>query len=134
MANRPAIKMKVPVSTLLDNARQYREELIEEGEAKLQQYADELAVFRGKVADKLHEAAAKADDIDDLDDFEWAEQYTNGRYRETAVKVEVGERPQKPDVVDREQVDRDIALLSATSEETLTLTVEDHFARYLRSK
>lgn len=134
MANRrPPIKMKVPVRTLLDNARKYRDVLVAEGEEATAKYAVELAAYRGRVSAKLHEAAIHADATDDLDVFEWVEEYAKGTYRQTGVTIQVGERPEKPNVVDRADVDRDIAILTATSETELTLTVEDDFARYLRS-
>lgn len=128
--NRPPIKMKVPVATLLANAREYRDQLVAEGQEALRRYEAELNEYRQLAHEKLLEAAAKAAD---LDAFEWGESYINGRYRTTSISVEVGPKPIKPDVVDQADIDRDIALLAATSDETLVLTTEDNFARYLRS-
>lgn len=131
--NRPAIKMKVPVATLLENARRYRDVLVEEGDTKMNAYVTDLAAYRKQAANALYAAALKAGATTDLDVFEWSEAYIGGRYRSTGITIEVGPKPEKPDVVDRDTVDRDIAILAATSDEFLTLTVEDNFARYLRT-
>lgn len=130
MAKTRLIKMKVPVETLLTGARAKRSELVQQHEAATEKYERDIAQFQEVVVTRLNETAALIE-RDGIDAVTWEDSYRKGRYVNDLIKIPIGERPEPPDTPSADEINEDIALLSATSETELVLSTEDRFAHYL---
>lgn len=128
MATR-SMKIKVRVSDLITRIQKAKDEAVAEYEKASSTYVDRVA----KAAAQVNEGLASIDffPIDPIASL--SHQYVGGRYAwVTEVKMPRNwQKPVKPSKPDLKDFDRDIALLRMAADETLSISLDDHYARYL---
>jgi hypothetical protein len=123
-----AMKIKVNVAALITKIEARKLEMEQE-------YADELKEFersspkvKKALADAISKVAVAAKTtVPDV----WSD-YHNGEYiTVVAIPFDSDDLPSRPPKPNLEQHERDIALLKLASDETITISTDDRFARYL---
>lgn len=122
------MKIKVPVETLIAAAEKERERIVSAWE-KQQHGVDEATT---KWVSKARDALVKT--IDNIDNGKLPDISSGYGRRPSSyltVNVPVLAPASKSDAPNTGQVDRDLALLRASAEPTISVGTDDNFARYL---
>lgn len=124
-----SMKIKVPVSVLIESAEARKAQLIEENDQAKVDYEKDMKEWRKECVKALQIALTEAR----AGNFpEYGSTYRLGGYLIVSLPDDTPSRPDKPnEKPNTRQVDRDLALLRATTEETLTIGTDDVFAGYL---
>lgn len=121
------LKVKVPVATLLASAQNERAALVADHARGLKKYERDQAQFAARARAALDKAFTSF-----MKDGPPPHRtgYISGRYRPVVVVPGYPKNPEEPSL-DTKGIDRDIAILAAASDEFLSISTDDHFARYL---
>ena len=113
-------RIKVPVEALLTALQQRRAEIVKAHEAAAKKHATDLTAWQKKAVAALQATIKQVEDGT-------SEDY----YGDLRVKL-----PQKPNLanLDTSTIDRDIALLELTTEETIPVSTDCKWSRYLGLK
>lgn len=124
MPTTKAMKIKVPVAKLIESAEAVRSRIIEQHESAVANYEDAKGKYRSLVIDALRVALAEATQEGDLPEY-----YSYGSC--LLVPFDHDEPSEPRHTPNTTQVDRDLALLRATSDSELLISTDDMFAGYL---
>lgn len=121
---RNTLRIKVRTDVLLANARAHRAKLVADHEKAQAKYEVDEDGYLQRVITALDAALVKAEQGKRLDHVV---SYGSTSYLKVPIK---GSYPSKPRL-STQQVDKDIALLVAAADDTLSISADDNFGRYL---
>lgn len=125
-----SLSLKIPTATLITKVQAARTKVIEDHKAAVAANKENVVNVREQLIELLEAQLVRISDGGRLPNPE-SYYAGNGRGYRVSVKVSV-EVPKKVDPKpDTTKIDRDLALLQATSQETLTLRSDADLARYL---
>jgi hypothetical protein len=124
------LSLKVPVAHLIERAEAHRKSVVDAHAKLVKEHKASSLDVKEALSLKLSDAArdVASGKVKPREDS----RYRDGKYRhcvETSVWIEVPPKPDKK--ADTSAVDRDLRLLRATSQETITVRVGSSLEKYL---
>ncbi len=121
------MKIRVPVATLIEGAEAHRRRIVDDHAAAVAAYADAHRQWAAEVMTALDiaQSAAERGEYPEVD-ARW-----RGEGENLLVPIAVARPVQPTEQPNTRQVDRDLTLLRASADDTLSISADDNFGRYL---